>query len=121
MKIKQTTSIIAISAISFCHSSLAIASSANRHAAEAIKHAEAAKTHGESGHTKVLLENVQESLAHAKAAEKEHAEARQHMTESIKHLGGSHRACEAGSCRYSDQAYDRSVKAYARCSCQVNK
>jgi hypothetical protein len=70
----------------FSNSSEVAASNTINHTTEAIKHAETARIHGKAGHTKTLLEYVQESLAHAKTAENELAISHQRIAESIKHL-----------------------------------
>ncbi|MBX3618090.1 small metal-binding protein SmbP [Nitrosomonas sp.] len=86
MELTRRTVFIAISVLTFLFSFPVIASNANQHMTEAIEHAETAQIHGKAGHTSTLLEYAQKSLTHAKAAEKEYAEAHQHISEAIKHL-----------------------------------
>lgn len=71
-------------------------SASEHHTAQAIEHAGMAKAHGEDGHTKVLLKHAEESLKHAQASEKQHAEQHAHMTESVKHLKQAIEHAKAG-------------------------
>ncbi len=85
-KFKQLTTIAAISAFLLLLSNSAVSGNVNPHLIEAIDQAETAQIHGKAGHTSTLLEYAQQSLNHAKEAEKELTGAPQHLKESIKHL-----------------------------------
>lgn len=59
---------------------------AEHHTGHALEHAATAAAHGELGHADVLGKHAETALEHAKAAEKEHAEAHAHISGAVKSL-----------------------------------
>jgi hypothetical protein len=82
---------------------------ADHHTAQAIEHAAMAKAHGEDGHAKVLLKHAEESLGHAQAAEKQHAEQHKHMTDSIKELKQAIEHAKAGHADIATKHVDEAL------------
>ena len=69
----------------------------------ALEHAAKAQAHGDDGRTKEMLEHAEESLRHARAAEKVHAEQRGHMSEAVKHLEQAIEHGKAGHSRVANK------------------
>jgi soluble cytochrome b562 len=80
------------------------------HTGQALEHAAMGFTHGEEGHADVLAKHISIALEHAKASEKEHAEAHNHMTQAVKALEEADKHAKMGHADLATKAAKEAIE-----------